>query len=81
MGEKRESKSSSLPPSASELIERDLAASALRKRKAGKSPTDAELRALKRIESAKEHELRWQYLRTTRKKDYLKIAKEQDNGR
>ena len=74
MGKKRANKSSGPPPSTSEQIDRDLAASALRKRSAGGNPTGAERGALKRIEAAKEHDLRWQYLHTTRKKDYLEMS-------
>ncbi len=74
MGKKRESKPSGPPPSTSEQIERELVASALRKRASGETPTTQELRALKRFEAAKEHDLRWQYLRTTYKKDYLEMS-------
>lgn len=81
MGKKRADKPSGPPPSTSELIERDLVTSALHKRRSGETPVREELRALKRFEADKEHDLRWQYLRTTRKKDYLELAKEQDNGR
>ncbi len=74
MGKKRASKPAGPPPSTSEQIERELVASALLKRRSGETPTVRELQALKRFEAAKEHDLRWQYLRTTSKKDYLEAS-------
>lgn len=44
-----------------EQIDRDLAKRALDKRRAGQTPTAREAAALRRIEKAREEELRWQY--------------------
>ncbi len=48
----------------STLIDRELAAEALRKRRAGKKPNDRELRALRQVERAEEEKQRWAYYST-----------------
>jgi len=45
-------------------LDRELAAEALRKKQRGEKPTRDELRALRRVEAAREEELRWQYYAT-----------------
>jgi len=60
--------------SASERIERQLAAAALRKVQAGQVPSSQERAALKRLEKAQEAQRRWRYYRTCPKKDYREMS-------
>jgi hypothetical protein len=57
-----------------ENIDRQLAASGLQKIKAGKAPSVSEKAAIKRIEKAKEEQLRWQYYRTIPKKHWMEMS-------
>lgn len=61
-------------PSASELAERRLVDAALRKLRGGQTPSSQERAALKRFERAQEEERRWEYLRTTPKRDYMAMS-------
>lgn len=60
--------------STSTLIDREQAAEALRKRRAGKTPTDRELRALGRVERAQEEEQRWAYYATIPQKHWREMS-------
>ena len=60
--------------SASDRIERQLAAGALRKVQAGAMPSSQERAALKRLEKAQEAQRRWDYYRTCPKKDYREMS-------
>jgi len=60
--------------SVADQIAEELAASALRKRRAGKRPTSQELAALRRLERAKEEARRWAYYESVPKKHYLEMA-------
>lgn len=67
-------RASTRSPAASEQIDRELAAAALRKRQAGQQPDRRELAALRRIEKAREETDRQHYYATCPKKDYLRMA-------
>lgn len=58
----------------SEKIDQELAAGCLRKRRAGEKTTREEVAALRRIEKAREEDLRWQYYETVPKKHYRELA-------
>ena len=61
-------------PTTSEQIDRELAASALDKRRRGQKPSGVELAALKRIERAREEEQRWEYYGSIPKKHWLEMS-------
>ena len=58
----------------SDKIEREMAAAALQKRKAGLQPTREEIAALRRIERDREEAQRWEYMRTIPKKHWLEMS-------
>lgn len=60
--------------SASELAERRLVDAALSKLRRGQTPSSQERTALKRFEKAQEEERRWEYLRTTSKRQYMAMS-------
>ena len=62
---------------ASEQIDRELAARALEKRTRGEAPTTAERAALKRVEAAREEQLRWHYYRTIPQKHWKQMSGKQ----
>jgi len=65
-----------MPESANVIstVDQDLARAALEKRRAGLRPTREELRALRRIERAREEQLRWEYYRTIPKRHWLEMS-------
>ncbi len=61
-------------PTTSEQIDRELAASALDKRRRGQKPSGGELAALKRVERAREEEQRWAFYGSIPKKHWLAMS-------
>jgi len=59
------------------LSDRNLAAVALTKRRAGEKPTGNELAALKRVEKAHEEEKRWEYYATIPQKHWREMSGKQ----
>lgn len=59
---------------ASADIERQMAAAALDKRRRGVKPTAQELAALRRVEAAREEELRWEYYESVPKRHYVELS-------
>ena len=55
-------------------IDQDLARAALQKRRLGQRPTREEARALARVESAREEELRWEYYRAIPAKHWREMS-------
>ncbi len=55
-------------------IDRELAATALAKRRAGEKPTGRELAALRRAEAARATQLRWQHYRSIPKRDWQTMS-------
>lgn len=62
------------PQTATDQINRDLARRALEKQRRGEAPTAQELAALKRVEKAREEELRWQYYRTIPQRHWREMS-------
>ena len=62
----------------SEQIERELVASAMRKRSEGVAPNDKELAAVRRYEKAREEEQRWAYYRTIPKRHWRQMSGRQN---
>lgn len=60
--------------STSSHIDRELAAAAIRKRQRGEKPTRDELAALRRVEKAREEELRWQYYSSIPQKHWREMS-------
>ena len=58
----------------SQQVDRELAAEALRRRQAGQRPTRRELAALRRVEKARDDELRWQHYRTIPQKHWREMS-------
>lgn len=61
-------------PSTSDLIERDLAQSALRKRQTGATPNSRETAALRKYEKKREEQQRWQFYRSIPKKHWREMS-------
>lgn len=59
---------------ATEAADRELAASALQKRRRKQKPTREEMAALRRVEKQEERRLRWQYYETVPQKDYREMV-------
>jgi hypothetical protein len=64
------------PPSqtAAAVLDKDLAASAIKKLKKGATPTPQEAAALKRYEKQREEQLRWQYYATIPQKHWRQMS-------
>jgi len=62
------------PATVTELLDKELAASALRKRREGQQPNREELGALRRIERERAEAQRWQVLHEIPKRIYLEMA-------
>lgn len=77
----KKSKPAKPPSTVSEKIDQELAASCLRKRRAGEKPSREEIRALQRIETAREEADRWRHYETVPKKHYLEMAGDCDRPR
>ena len=60
--------------SAADRIDKDLAAAALAKRKAGKNPSRTEAAALRRVEKQREEDLRWEYYESIPQKHWRQMA-------
>jgi hypothetical protein len=60
--------------SASDQIERELAESALTKRRDGKTPTAQELAALRRVERDRDVKLRWEHYRSIPKAHWIEMS-------
>jgi len=58
----------------SDQIQKDLAASALRKKNTGEKPTARETTALRNIEKEREESLRWQYYESIPKKHWVEMS-------
>ncbi len=74
MAKKKQRAKPAPPPSASEQMDRELAGSALDKRRRGVTPNTQELAALRRIEQQREEELRWDYYRTIPQKHWREMS-------
>lgn len=72
MGKIREKESSA--ESVSGRLDRELAALALQKRRAGKDPTRQELAALRRVEKARDEEQRWDHYRSIPQKHWRLLS-------
>ena len=59
---------------ASEQVDKQLAAAAMRKRQAGEIPTPRELQALKRVERQLEEEKRWEFYRSIPQKHWREMS-------
>jgi len=60
--------------SVSDQLDQDLARAALEKRQQGLQPSPAERGALRRVEAAREEELRWQYYETIPQKHWQEMS-------
>lgn len=60
--------------SAAAVLDRELAASAMRKRAAGEHPTAREMAALKRVEKEREERLRWEYYASIPQKHWREMG-------
>lgn len=67
-------KATSPKGSTAEQVDRELARAALQKRQAGQLPTQRELSALRRIEEARDRELRERHYAAVPKRDYCRLA-------
>ena len=72
MGKKRRARQAT--PTVSETVDRELAAKALEKRRRGEKPLQAELRALRRVEKAREDADRWRYYESIPKGHWLEMC-------
>lgn len=73
-GAKKKRETAVPQPPASEQVERELAASALKKRQAGDTPTSRELTALRKIEKEREEKARWEYYASIPKKHWVEMS-------